>query len=155
MMALVSLVSNDTCFKCMPSFYYIHCSETWHLCQWHTFWCIRPLRKTLRPKIVSLCASMCLLQITLLGGVQYIKFEILNRDMVDFLLHEMSFYMPGDLQNGAGMFSKIFSLLKTGVQMWDSWHNFGTFFSLGLQIPRTFLWRRKNNFPKGWISPHK
>ena len=28
MMALVSLVSNDTCFKCMPSFYYIHFSET-------------------------------------------------------------------------------------------------------------------------------
>ena len=27
MMALVSLVSNVTCFKCMPSFYYIHCSE--------------------------------------------------------------------------------------------------------------------------------
>ena len=38
MMAYVSLVSIDTCFKCMPSFYYIHC-ETWHLCQWHKFRC--------------------------------------------------------------------------------------------------------------------
>ena len=32
-----------TCSKWMPSFYYIHCSETWHLCQWHTFHCRQAL----------------------------------------------------------------------------------------------------------------
>ena len=31
------VVKHDTCFKCMPSFYYIHYSERWHLFQWHTF----------------------------------------------------------------------------------------------------------------------
>ena len=34
----------NKCFlKQVPSFYYIHCSETWHLCQWHKFRCRRPL----------------------------------------------------------------------------------------------------------------
>ena len=46
MIVLVSLVSNGTSFKCMPSFYYIHCSEMWHLCQWHKFRCKHGLRKT-------------------------------------------------------------------------------------------------------------
>ena len=43
MMASTWNKCHGTCFKCMPSFYYIHCSETWHLCEWHTFHCRRPL----------------------------------------------------------------------------------------------------------------
>ena len=41
------------CFKCMPSFYYIHCSETWHLCVSHTFHCRRPLKTKGQNKTIS------------------------------------------------------------------------------------------------------
>ena len=45
MMASTWNKCHATCFKWMLSFYYIHCSETWHLCEWHTFHCRQPWRK--------------------------------------------------------------------------------------------------------------
>ena len=49
----------DTCFKCMPSFYYIHCSETWHWCEWHAFHCRRPLKFFSSILFIFRCSNHC------------------------------------------------------------------------------------------------
>ena len=66
------------------------------------------LRRTPTPKICP-CAHQCVCSYI---EVQYIKFEILNRDVTDFLLQQISFYMSWHAQKWYLHLWNISSTLK-------------------------------------------